>query len=154
MSKIMQALSKIIEKQKTVSDLIKLGEITIKNNGSHKLNINSTVTLETIFDNENTSISVVDYKDEGSDYPEHTHEGVIEYLICLKGSFGIKLPKNGYRILNPKECAKIPAFTTHTALSLEPNSQLLAICLPAEPGYIKTVKEEGGIICQKLQKKK
>jgi quercetin dioxygenase-like cupin family protein len=129
-------LIELSDKQQTISDLIDLGEILIKENGSRKLHIQNTIEIQTVFKAKIVSITSAYFKENGAQYPVHYHKGIIEYLLCLKGSFGITLPHNGYRILKERECAKIPADIMHAAISLEDNSELLGICLPAEPAYV------------------
>ena len=135
---IKKKLDFLNNKQNTITDLIELGQILVKSNGLRRLNINNEIDLKTVFNTKAISMSIVTYNKKAGNYPSHYHEGIVEFLICLKGSFGIEFPCNGYRILKAKECAQIPPNTLHTAISLEANSEILAICLPSEPAYIES----------------
>jgi len=138
-------LNELKERQQTVSELIDLGQVLVKVNGRRRLEVENAVTAETVFENEKTCITIATFKTEGGLYPSHCHNEIIEYLICLSGSCGITLPNNGYRILKEQECAKIPASVMHSVISLEANSDIMAICLPAEPAYIN---DKGVKVCQ------
>ena len=132
---IKAVLNNLQNRQQTIKDLINLGQVLVKNNGRRRLAINDNIDVSTVFESEDVSLTIASFSDEGAEYPEHCHEDIIEYLICLKGSFGITLPHNGYRILKDTECAKIPRSTMHSCVSLESDSELLGICLPAEMAY-------------------
>jgi len=132
---IKTTLNQLQEKHQTISELITLGQVLVKVNGRRRLEIENSITTNTVFESEECSVTIASCPNESAEYPIHCHEGIVEYLICLKGTFGITLPHNGYRILKEKECAKIPASVMHSTISLESNSELLAICLPAEPAY-------------------
>ena len=133
--KIKETLKSLNDRQQTVSDLINLGQVLVKVNGKRRLELKNNINTSTVFESEKCSVTIAYCPDDGSEYPIHCHDGIIEYLICLKGSFGITLPHNGYRILKEQECAKIPADVMHSSISLEQNSELMGICLPKEPAY-------------------
>ena len=137
---ITETLNGLKEKQQTISDLIDLGLVLVKKNGKRKLHFEKQIDVDTVFNTPAVSITIATFHDEGIKYPYHCHEGIVEYLIVLKGSFGIILPHNGYRIITEKECAHIPANIMHSCVSLTPNAQLMGICLPAEPAYINDCK--------------
>ena len=132
---IKEILTGLNQRQVTVSELIHLGQVLVKVNGRRRLELDNHISVQNLFETDETSISLGNFPDEGAYYPEHCHKGIIEYLICLKGSFGLSLPHNGYRILKEKECARIPTNVMHSVISLETDSEMLAICLPKEPGY-------------------
>ena len=133
--KIKETLNYLNDKQQTVSDLINLGQILVKLNGKRRLALENNITLETVFESKECSVTTISCPEAGSEFPEHSHTCIVEYLICLKGSFGVLLPYNGYRILKKKECAHIPADILHSTVSLEKNSTLMCICLPKESAY-------------------
>ena len=132
---IKEFLNGLQDRQDTIGDLINLGQVLVKVNGRRRLETENKIKVETVFESEEVSVTVASFEEEGAEYPVHCHDGIIEYLICLSGSFGVTLPHSGYRIIKEKECAKIPANIMHSAVSLEPNSEILGICLPAEPAY-------------------
>ena len=132
---IKEVLNGLKDRQGTIGDLIKLGQVLVKVNGRRRLEMENNISVNTVFESAEASVTLASCPDEGSNYPLHCHSGIVEYLICLNGSFGITLPHNGYRILKETECAKIPANVMHSTISLESNSNLLGICLPAEPAY-------------------
>ena len=132
---IKETLQDLNDRQKTISELINLGQILVKTNGCKRLALENDISIDTIYDTKDVSISIASCPTSGDTYPEHCHVGIVEYLICLKGSFGVTLSHNGYRIVKEQECAKIPANILHSVISLEPNSDLMGICLPAEPAY-------------------
>jgi len=146
---VKDTLMQLSEKQQTVSDLIDLGKILVKENGKRRLHIEDIIDIHTVYDNKHTSITTALFKKEGAKYPSHCHKGIVEYLICLKGSFGILLPYNGYRILKERECSKIPADINHSVISLEKDSEILGVCLPAEPAYVGSpyIPNKGENIC-------
>ena len=132
---IKEVLNGLQERQTTVSDLIDLGQVLVKVNGRRRLQMEHNIEVDTVFESEEVSVTLAYCPKEGAEYPVHCHTGIVEYLICLKGSFGITLPHNGYRILKEKECAKIPPNVLHSSISLEPNSNIMGVCLPQEPAY-------------------
>lgn len=132
---IKEALNSLKDRQKTIGDLINLGQVLVKINGRRRLETENNISIDTVFETEEVSVTIAACPDVGAEYPIHCHTGIVEYLICLKGSFGVTLPHNGYRILKERECAKIPANIMHSTISLEPNSDIMGVCLPAEPGY-------------------
>ena len=138
---IKEVLNGLQDRQGTISDLINLGQVLVKVNGRRRLEMEHNISLNTVFESEECSVSIASCPEEGADYPVHRHEGIVEYLICLKGSFGITLPHNGYRILKEKECAKIPANIMHSTISLEKDSDIMGICLPQEPAYTSSKGE-------------
>jgi len=132
---IKEVLNGLKDKQGTIGDLINLGQILVKVNGRRRLETENNISVNTVFESEEVSVTIATCPDEGAAYPEHCHSGIVEYLICLKGSFGVTLPHNGYRILKEKECAKIPANVMHSTISLEKDSDIIGICLPQETAY-------------------
>jgi quercetin dioxygenase-like cupin family protein len=94
--------------------------------------IDEQIKIKTIYSNGATITTSVYRK--GGLYPDHCHDAIIEYLICIKGSFSVSLP-GGHRILQIKDCASIPANIQHTVMALDDYSELIAICIPAEPAY-------------------
>ena len=119
----------------TINDLLEQGEIKIDNK---LLKFNDDIELNNIYSN-GSSVAIVKFPKKNKIYPVHCHDSVIEYLICTKGSFGVVFG-NGYRVLKYKECASIPESTLHTVSALEDNSEMLAICIPFEEVYKRSMK--------------
>jgi mannose-6-phosphate isomerase-like protein (cupin superfamily) len=72
---------------------------------------------------------------EGGVFPEHIHDGVHEYLICITGSFMETFGpngKDGIRIVKEKECVSVPPNILHSSKPLENNTRLVYICIPRD----------------------
>lgn len=95
------------------------------------------VKLETVYDAANASILIAHYKRSGEALPQHAHRASLEYLISIKGKHLLKLAEGGIRIIQQGECAAIPAGMDHTTVSLSPNAELVAVCIPPELAYRK-----------------
>lgn len=131
-SKIFNRTSKKIE---TINDILAKGEARIEDK---LLKFENNIVLKNIYSN-GSSVSVVKFPAKNSVYPIHCHRDTVEYLICTKGSFGI-IFGNGYRILKYKECASIPENMLHSITALEENCEMLAICIPFEEAYKRSME--------------
>jgi len=120
----------------TIKDLLEKGDMIIEGG---RLKQNGNIELETIYDIDST-VSIGKFLKQGNIMKSHVHDNIVEYLICIKGSFGITLPY-GYRILKIKDCASIPEGCLHSTTALEDISMIIAICVPAEKSYKESMKK-------------
>lgn len=114
----------------TIDNLIAAGELRLHGD---VLKADNSVELKTIYGN-NGTITLCTIGLQGGRVPEHIHKDVMEYLICIKGSFRVDFA-NRHRVLSPAECASIPHNILHTVTALEDNSELVAVCVPEEIAY-------------------
>lgn len=140
LEEIQKELDKIFtrteQKIVTINDILIKGDARIEDNFvKFKDGKNNSIDVKTIYSN-GVSISIGYYPSKNSLFPIHCHKNIREYLICLKGSFGITFGR-GYCILKYKECSSIPENEIHSVNALEDNSELLAICIPQEEGYVR-----------------
>jgi len=138
MSKVLEEIQKIrainkktIEKASLLKQLQAASKVEISGNGI--IELDKGVIFETIYAN-GATVTIAKYPKMGSKTPRHCHDGIIEYLICIKGSVSVSF-EHGYRILNVKDCASIPEDTKHIVTALEDDSAILAICVPSEELY-------------------
>ena len=135
--------NKVKNTLRTVSNLIEVGEIRRKDN---VLEVDGTIELKTIY-GKGATITIGEYPKQGSQFPAHCHEDIMEYLICSKGSFSAAFGK-GSRIIKTGECLSISQNVLHTITALEDNSTLIAVCVPEDSAYLEILK------CQELLQKK
>ena len=102
------------------------------------LELKSGAIFNTIYSNGST-VTIASYPILGSRTPNHCHDGIVEYLICTKGSVSLTF-EGGYRILRVKDCASVPESCMHSVTALDDNSELIAVCVPAEPTYTDSMK--------------
>lgn len=125
-----EIFSRTNKKLDTIKDLLDRGEMRIE---QRHLKQNGDIDIQTLYAKEAT-ISIGVWHKQGTIMKSHIHNNIVEYLICIKGSFGITLPY-GYRILKTKDCASIPANILHSVVALEDNATMVAICIPPEELY-------------------
>lgn len=125
-----EIFSRANQKLDTIKDLLDRGEMKIE---QRLLKQNGNIEIQTLYAKEAT-ISIGVWNKQGSIMKSHIHENIVEYLVCMKGSFGVTLPY-GYRILKTKDCASIPENCLHSVVALEDNSKMVAVCVPAEKSY-------------------
>ena len=122
------------EMLRTVDYLIKSGEMKKKGD---IIQLGEGVDLKTIW-GDNATISIATHSKAGNKVLSHCHEAIKEYLICVKGSFSVVLG-GGIRILEEGGCASIPESVEHSVISLEDNSQLIAVCIPEDLAYKRSM---------------
>lgn len=123
-------LSRTHSKLNTIVELLEKGEIRAT---VDSLLVSESVEIKTIFENHAT-ISVGLFAFKGSKMLTHQHKNVSEYLICIKGS-AIITSHDEDKILYYKESVLIPNNTLHAVTALEDNTEIVAVCIPAEKGY-------------------
>lgn len=96
--------------------------------------INGKVSLETIYQNEDTTISIAKHQEIDTSYPKHIHAYSLEYLIVTRGRFTIRID-GGLRVMERGACATIPKGVEHTLVAMDDNSEMIAICIPPEKAY-------------------
>jgi len=134
MSDLMRALKETIAINKETNEKLDLiRQLDAVKTKPGVLELKAGVKLDTIFSNGST-ITIASYPKMGSNTPTHSHKEIVEYLICTKGSVSVTF-NGGYRILKVRECASIPEGCPHSTTALENNSEMIAICVPAEPAY-------------------
>jgi quercetin dioxygenase-like cupin family protein len=129
----LKVVSEITRKTNEKLDLLKklldVGDIRMRKDVAE---IDKEIKIKTIYSNGATITTSVYRK--GGVYPDHCHNFIKEYLICTKGSFSVRLP-GGQRVLQVKDCASVDADVQHSVIALDDYSELIAICIPAEPAY-------------------
>jgi len=134
-----QRIDGLIEKTReglrTVGNLIKAGEMRHKGN---IIEMDAGVIFKTIY-GDRATITIAEYPRQGSRSPNHCHEKSKEYLICIVGSFSVAFDKS-YRIIKAGECVSLDKILDHTVTSLEANSKLVAICVPEEDEYKRSMQ--------------
>lgn len=135
--KASKLLHHIEQKNTTISNLIKAGEL--RTHGD-VLTADNGVILETIYGQEST-VTICKFRYAGGRVSEHIHANVSQYLICVRGSFNVLLP-SGYRILLTSACVSIPQNCGHSITALEDNSELIAVCVPEDEAYKKSMNRK------------
>jgi cupin superfamily acireductone dioxygenase involved in methionine salvage len=132
MQGLMEKLQDLVHKSSTVENLLKLG-ILEKNHASFIEHNNFTV--ETIYD-KGISIVIAEAPNRGEYFPEHCHQNIVQYLICIKGSFVIDY-QNSFQsdIIKEKDFLYILPSRKHKVTALENNSKLVGICIPMDRAY-------------------
>ena len=81
--------------------------------------------------------------DSGNSIP-HYHKNNKEYLICVKGSALLNIEGGFVRKLKIGDCALVNPGETHYSKPLEKDTKLLAICVPADNGYLEAFNQKKG----------
>jgi len=71
----------------------------------------------------------------------HYHESNKEYLICIQGSVLLNIEGGFVRKLKIGDCALINPGETHYSKPLEKDTKVLAICVPADKGYLEAFNQ-------------
>lgn len=133
-TKTEQFLEKVKENLRTVSSLIQAGEMRMKNNA---IEMDTGVLFKTIY-GENATVTVAEYQKQGSRTPLHCHKDSKEFIICIVGEMSVTFGKN-YRVLKPGDCISMDRATQHSCTALVDNSRLLAICVPEDLDYKRSM---------------
>ena len=89
----------------------------------------------TVFQSNECTITLDVFKRAGYQWPKHEHNDSIEHLMVIKGSFSIDI--DGYKcVISKSDCITILPRSTHTAIALEDDSQMIGVCIPPERAYI------------------
>lgn len=94
-----------------------------------------TVKAKTIYQNEDVTVTIGEWALNGDVWPEHKHEGSLEYLIVTKGKI-ILTVGNVTRVMKKGECASLPIGVVHSAAAVEDGTSLIGICIPPEKAYL------------------
>jgi quercetin dioxygenase-like cupin family protein len=94
------------------------------------------IVLDTVFQNKNSAVSLVQYTRAEISHPLHSHSDLMEYLIVTDGTFALKT-NSFVRVMKKGDCASIPPGLQHTTICLEDTGELLAICIPPESAYTR-----------------
>lgn len=139
------ALTKLFEnnlKIDKINDrLARIGNILLEPNDIKKVVpkyagfvYDDSIEICTLYQSEDATVTHGVWHKKGFEYPNHCHECSVEHLIPLKGSFSVAycgtrttIRKGDYLI--------IPVGEPHICVSLEDESEMLAICIPPEPAY-------------------
>jgi len=127
-------LDKATENLRTVSNLIKAGEIRMKNNA---LEMDAGIIFKTIYGDKAT-VTIAEYPKQGGRTPAHCHKASKEFLICITGQISVTFGKN-YRVLKPGDCISLDKSIHHSCTALEDNSRLIAICVPEDEDYKRSM---------------
>lgn len=117
-------------KLNTIVELLNRGEMKLTETS---LIVSDDIEIKTVFENKAT-VSVAEFKCAGCTMHPHEHTNVAEYLICANGKVNVHYNDTDH-IVNYKECVLVPNDTLHTVTALEDNTELIAVCIPAEIGY-------------------
>jgi len=77
-------------------------------------------------------------------FPDHIHEGAIEYLICVQGSFIETFGQNGvdgFRIVKEGECVSIPKGILHSSKPLTTPVKMVYVCVPQDERILLSEKD-------------
>lgn len=134
MKEELDALNNIIArtngKLHTIVELLNRGEMKLTETS---LLASDDIEIKTVFENKAT-VSVAEFKHAGCTMTMHEHQNVEEYLICASGKVNVRY-NDADHFINYKECVLVPSSTLHTVTALEDNTELIAVCIPAEEGY-------------------
>ena len=134
MKKELDALNNIIARTNgelhTIVELLNRGEMKLTANS---LIVSDDIEIKTVFENKAT-VSVANFKYANCSMTMHEHHNVEEYLICANGKANIYYNDTDH-FINYKECILVPSNTLHIVTALEDNTELIAVCIPAEEGY-------------------
>jgi quercetin dioxygenase-like cupin family protein len=97
--------------------------------------LNPDVSLTTVFQTEDTTVSMAVFSKKGVRFGFHKHLGSVEYIIVAKGTFLIVVA-GVPRVMNKGECCSMPKGMLHSGEAMEDDTQVLAICVPPEPAYV------------------
>jgi mannose-6-phosphate isomerase-like protein (cupin superfamily) len=129
--------------QVTIDALLKKKQIRVGNNMQEILSegnedLSKIWSLESLYNKKDCSVVFASCEDVAGLFPEHVHYNVVEYLICLKGSFVESFGEggvSGIRIVREGECVSIPSNVIHSSKPLEANTKMVAICVPYDPSF-------------------
>ena len=132
MSELMQGINMIKRAQITIDYLLK-NEL-VKFNGESK----NTWSVKLLHEDENCQMGFAYCDDPNSiDFPDHIHEDVIEYLICVRGSVMEFFNGTALRVLRVGECVAVPKGVVHRSKALEPGTILAYLCVPADKNFTR-----------------
>ena len=134
--RIEQRFKNISNRFRTIDNLIKAGEI--RTHGD-VLTADKEVLLKTIYGDAST-VTIGKFGLIGGQVTDHIHPEVAQYIICVKGSFNIQTSKWS-RVIYPADCAAIPKSILHSVTALENSSELIAVCVPEDGAYLKSMGE-------------
>lgn len=124
------AVENIKKNQATIDMLLEKGSISLTP-------MDDKWVLEHLHEDDGVSVGFATCSSTGGgEFPEHLHENVQEYILCLSGSFTISFGLggiDGMRIVRERECVSIPPNTLHTSRPLEKNTRNLYVCIPRDP---------------------
>lgn len=130
----LETLNDIIDrtngKLHTIMALLEKGEMQTNHN---KLILSDSAEIQTVYENR-ASVSVGRFKYRGDKMVEHEHKNITEYIICVSGQIDVHYNQE-VKTINYKECILIPANTPHSIEVLEDDTELVAVCIPADEGY-------------------
>lgn len=132
--KMSQKIELMNNRLRTIDNLIKAGEIRAHGD---VLTADNQVMLKTIY-GDNSTVTIGKFNLIGGRVTDHVHQGVAQFIICVKGSFKIITP-DWSRVILPSDCASIPKEITHSVTALEDDSELIAVCVPEEQNYVKSM---------------
>jgi quercetin dioxygenase-like cupin family protein len=134
MQEKLEILNSIIDrtngKLHTIMALLEKGEMLANHN---KLILSDSMEIQTVYENK-ASVSIGKFKYRGDKMVEHEHSNITEYIICVSGKINIYYNQE-VKTLNYKECILMPANTPHSIEVLEDDTELVAVCVPADEGY-------------------
>lgn len=136
MTDLNKRLDRITDDLATVEQLFKAGKL--KRQGSKITAANvpmEQLVVETVYDDE-ASMVVIEHGQKGAWFPLHLHKNCIQFLICVRGKFAIRVPSDDIlRVIKPKDCFKVDENSAHSVHCLEDDSKLIGVVVPAEPMY-------------------
>lgn len=136
-------LNQIKSHQTTIDGLLNKGKILPKNDVP--IDTGEMWILDKLYQGKLCSIGFASCKDVDGIFPEHIHQDVVEYLICLEGEVAERFGKDGehgVQILKVGDIVKIPANMVHSSKALDKNARLAYICVPADIAFGPIEKKE------------
>jgi len=131
-NKTLELLDRVEKRARTIQSIIDAGEI--KAHGNTSTMKETKIKFKTVYETDHVTVTPAFWECKGQRFISHTHANSKEYLICVRGRFLISI-EGGQRVIGVGECVSIPKGTMHDGVSLEDNSEIVAVCIPAEEGY-------------------
>ena len=82
-------------------------------------------------------VGIVTVGDTSDPCVDHIHELSKEYLIVISGRVLLSIDGVTIRVVDQGECASIPKGAIHHSQALLPNTELIYVCVPADPGMVE-----------------
>lgn len=131
-NRILDVVNKRLDNIKTLFDGVPAEDFTPTMDG---FVYSETVKAKTIFQTDDTTVTVGEWTKNGDLWPDHSHKDSVEYLIVIRGTFLLKIDEIP-RIMKKGECASLPVGVKHSCTSLEDGSSIIGICIPPEKAYL------------------
>jgi mannose-6-phosphate isomerase-like protein (cupin superfamily) len=131
---ILKAVAEIKENQATIDVLLALKKIK-RTTDLTETHTEGKWDINSIYNRKDATIGFACCNSMEGVFPDHVHEGVIEYLVCVQGSFietfgdnGV----NGMRIVKEGDCLSIPKGVVHSSKPIVVPVKMVYVCVPQD----------------------